>query len=59
MTDMEFATKFGYKKLLPLSGFTTKEQVVPWSFKDEYKPDFYVDSLKSLNEIIQSLNSKL
>ncbi|XP_044255665.1 4-nitrophenylphosphatase-like [Tribolium madens] len=51
--DMGFATKCGYKKLLVLSGLTKNEVLEDWKYPQEYQPDFYVDSLKSVEDLIQ------
>nr|XP_015834454.1 PREDICTED: phosphoglycolate phosphatase 2-like isoform X1 [Tribolium castaneum] len=56
--DMGFATKCNYRKLLVLSGLTKKEQVEDWAFNDELKPDFYVDSLKILHDLIVKIYGK-
>lgn len=50
--DLGFATKCGYRKLLVLSGVTTKESMQKWAFPPEYKPQYYVTSLKAIYEII-------
>jgi HAD superfamily hydrolase (TIGR01450 family) len=50
--DMGFATKCGYKKLLVLSGVTGKEALEKWTFPEEYKPDYYVDSWKTVYDLI-------
>ena len=49
---MAFATTAGYKKLLVLSGLAKKEAVLDWKFPEEFKPDFYVDSLKTVHDLI-------
>jgi ribonucleotide monophosphatase NagD (HAD superfamily) len=49
---MGFATKCGYKKLLVLSGVTGKEALEKWTFPEEYKPDYYVDSWKTVHDLI-------
>jgi ribonucleotide monophosphatase NagD (HAD superfamily) len=49
--DMGFATKCGYKKLLVLSGVTGKEALEKWTFPEEYKPDYYVDSWKTVYDL--------
>lgn len=53
MEDMGFGTKCGYKKLLVLSGLTQKEAIENWKFPEEYKPDFYVDNLESVHDLIE------
>ncbi|KAJ3657399.1 hypothetical protein Zmor_009206 [Zophobas morio] len=50
--DMGFAASCGYKKLLVLSGLAKKSALEKWEFPEEYKPDFYVDSLKSVHDLI-------
>ncbi|KAJ3657394.1 hypothetical protein Zmor_009201 [Zophobas morio] len=51
-SDMGFATKFGYKKLLVLSGLTKEGALEDWKFPEEYRPDYFVDSLKSVHDLI-------
>jgi ribonucleotide monophosphatase NagD (HAD superfamily) len=53
--DMSFSTKCGYKKLLVLSGLT-KESLDRWIYPEEYKPDYYIDSLKDIHDLLLSLN---
>jgi ribonucleotide monophosphatase NagD (HAD superfamily) len=50
---MGFATKCGYKRLLVLSGLTQKEEVTTWSFAEELRPEYYVDSLKDVYEMLK------
>ncbi|XP_030745513.1 4-nitrophenylphosphatase-like [Sitophilus oryzae] len=58
LTDMTYAQKFGHKKLLPLTGCTSKEEVTNWKFEENLKPDYYVDSLRDVHIIIQELKKK-
>jgi phosphoglycolate/pyridoxal phosphate phosphatase family enzyme len=51
--DMGFATKCGYKRLLVLSGLTQKEEVTTWRFAEELRPEYYVDSLKDVYEMLK------
>lgn len=51
-SDMGFATNFGYKKLLVLTGLTKEDALKDWKFPEEHKPDFYVDTLKSVHDLI-------
>ncbi|XP_063927581.1 uncharacterized protein LOC135140816 [Zophobas morio] len=44
--DMGFATNCGYQKLLVLSGLTSRETMEKWEFPEEFKPEYYVESLK-------------
>ncbi|XP_076252641.1 uncharacterized protein LOC143191452 isoform X2 [Rhynchophorus ferrugineus] len=55
LTDMAFAAKKGFKKLLPLTGCTTKEELTNWAFEEELKPDYYTNSVSDLEEIIKNL----
>ena len=50
---MAFATTAGYKKLLVLSGLAKKEAVLDWKFPEEFKPDFYVDSLMTVHDLVE------
>jgi ribonucleotide monophosphatase NagD (HAD superfamily) len=51
--DMGFATQCGYKRLLVLSGLTQKEEVTTWRFAEELRPEYYVDSLKDVYEMLK------
>lgn len=52
---MGFASISGFKKLLVFSGLTRKEVLEKWTFPEELKPDYYVDSLKDIYEIFNKL----
>jgi ribonucleotide monophosphatase NagD (HAD superfamily) len=52
---MGFATSCGYKKLLVLSGLTKEEALEEWGFPEEYKPEYYVDSLKTVHHLIAAV----
>ncbi|CAG9856662.1 unnamed protein product [Phyllotreta striolata] len=56
--DMGFAAAAGFKKLLVLSGNSSLEDLKNWNHPEEYKPDYYVESLTELNKIIKT-NHKL
>jgi ribonucleotide monophosphatase NagD (HAD superfamily) len=43
------------QKLLVLSGLT-KESLDRWIYPEEYKPDYYIDSLKDIHDLLLSLN---
>ncbi|XP_023024353.2 uncharacterized protein [Leptinotarsa decemlineata] len=53
-TDMKFANIGSYQKLLVLTGLTKIEHIRDWQFPEEYKPEYYVESLKVLNDILKS-----
>ncbi|XP_064214928.1 uncharacterized protein LOC661964 [Tribolium castaneum] len=59
LADMGFATKCGYKKLLVLSGLTKKEDLDEWKYEEEYKPEFYVNSLKVVHELIEKIKQSV
>jgi ribonucleotide monophosphatase NagD (HAD superfamily) len=52
---MAFAAKCGYKKLLVLSGLAKKEALADWTYPEDYKPDYYVSSLKSIHDLASKL----
>ncbi|XP_044255664.1 phosphoglycolate phosphatase 2-like [Tribolium madens] len=52
--DMGFASAFGCKKLLVFSGLTRKEVLNDWQFPEKLKPDYYVDSLNDIYEILNN-----
>ncbi|KAJ3657396.1 hypothetical protein Zmor_009203 [Zophobas morio] len=52
LEDMAFAANCGYKKLLVFSGLSNRSCVEEWTFPEEYKPDFYAESLKSVHEAV-------
>lgn len=49
---MVFATKCSYQKLLVLTGITNKDHLSKWEHPEEYKPQYYVENLSVLNEIV-------
>lgn len=51
--DMGFATKYGYQKLLVLTGVTDIDQATACSDED-MMPDFYINSLGDLHELIKN-----
>lgn len=53
--DMVFAAQCTYQKLLVLSGLSTMSDLEKWAFPEEYKPDFYVESLKTVHELIEKV----
>ncbi|XP_018579308.1 4-nitrophenylphosphatase-like [Anoplophora glabripennis] len=50
--DLNFATKCGYQKLLVLTGITNKDHLSNWDHPEEYKPQYYVENLNVLHEIV-------
>lgn len=58
---MSFATQCGMQKLLTLTGATKEKDLVNWKYDDSWKPDYVVDSIKDLGDIINDLqqNHKL
>ncbi|CAH1159786.1 unnamed protein product [Phaedon cochleariae] len=53
--DMNMAAMAGFQKLLVLTGVTTIQDVRCWQYPEEYKPEYYVESLDVLNDIFKSL----
>ncbi|CAH0560987.1 unnamed protein product [Brassicogethes aeneus] len=53
--DIKFAEANGFQKLLVLTGTTRKEKLEKNDFADEQKPDYYLDSIASLVDIIDSV----
>lgn len=49
---MGFGSICGYMKLLVLSGLSQKEDLENWKYPEEFKPDFYADSLKVIFDLI-------
>ncbi|KAJ8972534.1 hypothetical protein NQ317_013849, partial [Molorchus minor] len=49
--DLNFATQCGYQKLLVLSGITNAQHLITWEYPEEYKPQYYVESLNELKQI--------
>ncbi|KAG5896761.1 hypothetical protein JTB14_031740 [Gonioctena quinquepunctata] len=54
--DMGFAHTGGYNKLLILTGITKIEDIHDWRYPEEFKPEYYVESLKVLHDIMKSIN---
>lgn len=54
---MGFANDCGYKKLLVLSGGTSKDELVELSLDSPLKPDYYGNSLQDLLLAAQKLET--
>uniref|UniRef100_A0A6P7GVF2 Phosphoglycolate phosphatase 2-like n=1 Tax=Diabrotica virgifera virgifera TaxID=50390 RepID=A0A6P7GVF2_DIAVI len=54
-SDMSTGAIGGFQKMLVLTGSTKIEEITDWKFPEEYKPEFYVESLDVLNKIIKSI----
>ncbi|CAH1159782.1 unnamed protein product [Phaedon cochleariae] len=54
--DMGFAMTAGYEKLLVLTGTTKNEHLLDWKYPENLKPQYYVESLGALNDIIKLCN---
>lgn len=52
---MGFAAAAGCKKLLVLTGNTTKNQILKWTHPEELKPEYYIDSLKALKIVLENV----
>ncbi|XP_074036974.1 glycerol-3-phosphate phosphatase isoform X2 [Leptinotarsa decemlineata] len=52
--DMKFGFTGGYQKLLVLIGISKIEDIKNWKHPEEYKPEYYIDSLEVLNNILKS-----
>nr|QYV43148.1 phosphoglycolate phosphatase 2 [Colaphellus bowringi] len=55
--DMKLANIGGYQKLLVLTGIAGKEDINNWQYPEEYKPEYYVESLNVFNNILKSLEN--
>nr|XP_023024833.1 pyridoxal phosphate phosphatase-like [Leptinotarsa decemlineata] len=53
--DMKFGSTGGYQKLLVLSGIAKIEDIKNWKHPEEYKPEYYIESLDVLNDILKSI----
>lgn len=49
---MAFASKGGYKKLLVLTGLTKPSAITDWTYPEEYKPEYYVDNVKTIHDLV-------
>lgn len=54
-TDMSFAAQCGTQKLLTLTGVTKEKDLINWKYDKSWKPDYVVDSIKDLGDIIKAL----
>ncbi|XP_072386577.1 uncharacterized protein [Diabrotica undecimpunctata] len=52
-SDMSTGANAGFQKLLVLSGISTIEDIKDWKHPEEYKPEYYINSLNDLNDIIK------
>ncbi|XP_056640299.1 uncharacterized protein LOC130447483 [Diorhabda sublineata] len=55
--DMKFATNSGYQKLIVLTGVTKKKDLDNWKKDEIDKPQYYIESLKALNLILEMLQN--
>nr|QYV43147.1 phosphoglycolate phosphatase 1 [Colaphellus bowringi] len=53
--DMSTADIGGYQKLLVLTGSAKLEDINNWKYPTEYQPEYYVESLKVFNEILETV----
>ncbi|XP_072386067.1 uncharacterized protein [Diabrotica undecimpunctata] len=54
-SDMSTGALGGFQKMLVLTGSTKMEDITNWQFPEEYKPEYFVESLEVLNKIIKSI----
>ncbi|CAG9836082.1 unnamed protein product [Diabrotica balteata] len=53
--DLGFATVNNYQKLLVLTGNTKIKNIQNWTYPEEYKPNYYIQSLHELNVLLVKL----
>lgn len=56
--DMGLAENCGFQKLLVLSGVTKRTNIENWTFPENLKPKYYVESLKVIDDILRRLIEK-
>ncbi|KAG5877029.1 hypothetical protein JTB14_005251 [Gonioctena quinquepunctata] len=54
--DMGTAALGRYQKLLVLTGTATKKDLSNWKYPEEYKPEYYVESMGVFNNILKSID---
>lgn len=54
---MKFAAICGFKKLLVLSGSANINDVENWIFSNDLKPDYYLQNLRYLHNIIEKISN--
>uniref|UniRef100_A0A6P7F223 4-nitrophenylphosphatase-like n=1 Tax=Diabrotica virgifera virgifera TaxID=50390 RepID=A0A6P7F223_DIAVI len=55
--DLGFATVNNYQKLLVLTGNTKMKNIQNWTYPEEYKPNYYIQSLHELNMLLAQLKN--
>lgn len=52
---MGFVANSGFQKLLVLSGTSKLPDIEDWKHPEEYKPQYYVESLDVLDNILKNI----
>lgn len=52
---MALGAKAGYKKLLVLSGLTKLDELTNWAYSEDWKPEYFIESLAALKTVIENV----